>query len=71
MQQPLIVGMGPDEEPDDAITLDDTDRPVILRDAHRVHGIRWMYLLELKAWVRRIGLEEAIGIAGSGLNIGR
>ena len=58
----VVICVAADPEPVDGVAFSDANRSIGEADAHRVDRIRWMDLLEPKAWMVRIAAEEPVGI---------
>ena len=63
--------MGPDPEPHDVFALANTERPIPQADADREDGTMWVNLLKLKARMKWISPEGAVGSSGPTLDLRR
>jgi hypothetical protein len=67
-EQPIVVGVGPDPEPDEPVVYLDGKGPVSAPDPGGPDCAR---LLEAQRWMPRILLEALERLVGEPLNLGR
>jgi len=69
-QKTVVVGVASDPEPGDRIALEQSDGTVRDGDAHGVHRLPFVDLLELEAGVLRVLAKEGVGFSSGVPNIG-
>ena len=62
-EQPFILRMGADPEPNDRVTLANAHGSIAECHASRENRFGWVHLPEPKTWVARVLLEELIGVS--------